>query len=408
VAKYQLRLIDIPEDARASVVDTGRSAGPPLDRRTFNAVLMGSESMPTIIAESDIRGPISGLRQLLADAGCQIELIEPRTELGIVARLLQLRRQFLGLTARERYAVMGVGAVVCIATVLVLVWALTGNKESQSATKHATQAGTRSSSTAIAQIRVNSAAAERTAAQKSRPYAEFFGRLPALASACEQAGKDYGCMLRAFRKLHQAIDFSKRASNVAADTATQDYLKVIHFRFFRCLAEELSQPKEGDQEMVTQVISALSRPLLDRYGRSDCDRDRSAMYGCIKRSRKRSCSQLYAQLHGSLVEFQYQDKTSPWTSQFADHYADKALNCLAEEQKRFISSIERAQVHLFRYRIANAVEMVENTCQEAEYVSCAQSFYDDECAAVSQLLEPEAKRLVFKMTQHCDILKECR
>lgn len=408
MAKYQLRLIDIPEDARASVVDTGRSAGPPLDRRAFNAVLMGSESMPTIIAESDIRGPISGLRQLLADAGCQIELVEPGAELGVVARFLQLKRQFFGLTVRERYAVMGVGAVVCIATVLVLVWALTGNKESQSATKHATQAGTSSSSTAIAQIRLNSAAAERTTAKKSMPYADFFGRLPALASACEQAGKDYDCMLRAFRKLHQAIDFSKRASNVAADTATQDYLKVIHFRFFRCLAEELSRPKEGDQEIVTQVISALSRPLLSRYGRSDCDRDRSAMYGCIKRTRNLSCAQLYAQLHGGLIEFQHQAKTSPWTGQFADHYADKALNCLAEEQKRFVSPIERAKVHVFRYRIADSVEMVENTCQEAEYVSCARSFYDDECKAVSNLLEPDAPRLVFKMTQHCDMLKECR
>jgi hypothetical protein len=365
---------------------------------------MASESLPAIIAESDIRGPISALRQQLADAGCQIELLESTPGAGPKQRLFLLKKRFDSLKPTERYAAIAVAALFCFALVLLIAVGLGSNKEIAPAATVESAVKTSSTSTVTAGTSVS----PNKLIVKKKPYSDFVKALPKLDLSCEQSPTPMNCLLNAFHSLSKTASVTTATLKPNSKVSYQEYTKVLHHRFFLCLAQEQSRPREGDQELVTQKLESMAHPLSYRYGRPACHRDRSNMYECVKQARKVSCTQLIQHIQGALIEYLNQKPVPPWTGRFADHYANKVLDCLAEKQKRYIRPLERARLHLFRHELALAVGSVENTCQEREYVSCARALHDIDCDKFASFLFTDSARVVREITLDCGVLEECR
>ena len=404
MAKFQLQLLEIPEAARSSIVEAGRTAGPPLNRRKFNAALMGSSTLPAIIAESEIRGPITGLRQHLADAGCKIEILEASASRSPGKNLTKIKDKFLALEPMERYMAVGVSASGVIAFSL-LVALILSSKEPLPASIPIAKSKIAIKTSSAAQA--NGQNTNREGFAKKTPFLDFHDDLTPLGVTCDQDVKSLSCLLNKIRTLTKtaSLALSKPESEQASN---DEYIKVLHHRFFICLAEQQTRPEEGDKALVQATLSNLSRPLVYRYGRKSCDASRSSMYECVKQARSQECSKLTAQIEGAIVEFLNREKVLPWTARFADYYANKILNCMSDEQRRSIKPLERARLHLFRYELARAAGKVENTCQEDEYISCTQGLFNGDCQSLRKILHSDAPRLVREITDSCDVLKECR
>ena len=398
MSKFQLELQEIPEEARSSIVEAGRTAGPPLNRKQFNTALMGATPLPMIIATSADASAIDKLERKLTRAGAVVAIREPQEATGLSDQIAGLSTTVKSLSQKEKMALGAVTTIAIVAVVMVTSF-LFGN-ESDAPMRVEIPVNnkfTKSSSTATTSIAKSPTRVER----KPTPFADFVVDLRSAPNPCESAEKKGNCLLGQLRTL------SSTTSN-SAPLDDESYLKALHHRFFLCLAEEQSRPKEGDKQSVEIGLRTLSPYLFVQYGAKDCTESRSAMYECVKSARSQTCEALQQQIQLAQVELDNQPTLRPWSNKLSALYRDKVSSCLEEEQRRSKQHSEFVKLELYRQGVAAELEKVKNTCKEEEYIACGTRLSSQACSTLEPYLTLNPEKLVRTITDRCEILKTCR
>ena len=400
MSKFQLELQDIPEEARSSIVEVGRKAGPPLNRKQFNSALMGSVSLPIVIATSPDLAAIEKLERKLSRAGAVLRIQEPQEIADFATQVAGLTSTVKNLSQKEKIALGAVTVIAVIAVVMVVAFMF--DKEEEAPMKVEIKVEnkfTKTTSTAT-----SGAAAKALAAPKKRsPFGNFITDLPSSDDPCSAEQKKSNCLLTQLRTLSSTASETQRKP-----LSDESYLKALHHRFFLCLAEEQSRPVEGDKQSIELGLRMLAPYLFAQYGAKDCTDGRSAMYECVKSARSQSCQSLRRQIRLAKLQYENQPSMLPWTDNLSLSYRNKISSCLVSEQRRAASHGEFVKLDLYRHQLASELAKVKNTCKEEEYIQCGKDLSSQSCSSVEPYLNLDASKLVRIITDRCELLRTCR
>ncbi|MEE2901988.1 MAG: hypothetical protein VYC39_06635 [Myxococcota bacterium] len=400
MSKFQLELQEIPDEARSSIVEAGRTAGPPLNRKKFNSALMGSVPLPVVIATSQDAAAIDKLERKLTRAGAVLEIREPQETVDFASQFAGLSSTVKSLSQKEKIALAGVTTIAIIAVIMVVGFLFGQEKKPPTKVEIAVKNKlTKTASTATVSV----SSEKITSPKKATPFVNFLVDLPSIKNPCSGQDKKSNCILGQLRGL------SATASEIQQKALSDEsYLKALHHRLFLCLAEERSRPEEGDKKAVETGLRILAPYLFAQYGAEDCTSSRSAMYECVKSARAKTCEALEEQLHLAKVQFENQPSTLPWTDTLSLSYRTTISSCLKSEQRRTLSHEEFVKLDLFRQRFAAALEQIKNTCKEEEYIECGKNLVKEPCSAIGPYLTLNPSKLVRIVTNRCELLRTCR
>jgi len=400
VSKFQLELQEIPDEARSSIVEAGRTAGPPLKRKQFNSALMGSVPLPVIIATSQDANAIDKLERKLSRAGAVLAIREPQENVDFASQFAGLASTVKSLSQKEKIALAGVTTIAIIAVIMVVGFLFGREKKAPMKVEIAVKNKFTKTASAAA---TSESSKQVDSKKKATPFVNFLVDLPSTKNPCSTNEKKSNCILGQLRALSDKASDDDRKM-----LGDESYLKALHHRLFLCLAEERSRPEEGDKKSVETGLRILAPYLFVQYEANDCTSSRSAMYECVKSARAKTCEALEEQIRLAKVQFENQPATLPWTNTLSLSYQTKISSCLKSEQRRMINHNEFVKLELFRQKFAGALEQIKNTCKEEEYIECGKNLANQTCSAIEPYLTLEPSKLVRIVTDRCELLRTCR
>lgn len=390
---------------------------------------MGQAKPPVTIAKSDQRGEIQGLQEILSNAGCVLEIIDEGSPSQALAGVGKNIGQLIGSAKQDprRLRLMLGGTAAGIVVAIVLIGVLCSPEPELPGEQAAPVRTTTTATTtkqAVEQV-------EKPPPPKPTPFTNAVAKLELDAPTCAEGVEPFACLLQLFRELHPKLPPRPKPAPVvdagpsldaspvdAADAAAvperpkalgeAPYLGVFEHRFVRCLAEEGSTaPMEEEDALIGDVIWGLRDALIYRHGRLNCTDDRTAMYDCMVEARSGTCEMLHGRLLGAYVELGHHGRVAEWRAQVANALGDKILVCIREERGEHANPVERAQVHVFRYRLAGALKPRGKGCSKAALVKCSTTTHARPCDEFGALITNDPKLLMSGLAETCTMLSGC-
>ena len=428
MGQYQLRLIAIPDESRAAVMEAARSCGPPLDRKRFNSVLMGSIELPAVIATDDERAKIIGLRQILGDAGAKLELVDKSAPIHAVSSIAEKFSGVGGTVAaagrNARIAAIAGGVII----LLGLGWGLSALLSDGDADVNRLIDGVKTATSAATSTAASKPVVKVVEPPKPKYFTMYLKKIAPIEAECVDGTKPFDCIVTKLRRVDEELARIPKPVPIDAgviidsgeivdvgDIPTpppvvshEQYKSALAHRVVRCLADEGSSRNKGDDEVLERALEGLMNVLTARHARPGCRDTRARMYDCTAETRAETCEEVHGRINGAIVERDLRAQVLEWAAHMANAIGDKILQCVKRERQAYWTPLERASVHMLRFKLATALESREDRCTPDDYMACGDAVRNLDCDRLPDALDADPSTLIDNVGLKCDVLSTCR